>query len=244
MNKLKYLIKKIRKKENASSEDLLNYLRKKGAQIGEDVLVYDPQNTVIDKTNPWLLTIGDHVRITSGVTILTHDYAWSVLKRCTGGIMGAQSPVTIGSNVFIGMKAIITRGVTIGDNVVIGAGSVVTKDCPSNGVYAGNPARQIMSIEAFFQKREARQFAEAKTLAIQYQQRFGKIPPREIFTEYFMLFSNVDEAKNNAAFRKKMELLGNYDACLAYMDEHKPMFPDYETFLKNCLIMSDRLDNP
>lgn len=32
-----------------------------------------------------MITIGDHVRITEGVKILTHDYSWSVLKNCRGG---------------------------------------------------------------------------------------------------------------------------------------------------------------
>lgn len=60
--------------------------------MGEDVTVYSPQHTVIDTTCPWLLRIGDHVRITHGVIILTHDYSWSVIKCCVpskGRILGA-----------------------------------------------------------------------------------------------------------------------------------------------------------
>ena len=49
----------------------------------------------------------------------------------------------IGSNVFIGARSIITKGVHIGDGVVVGAGSVVTKDVPANVVVAGNPAKII-----------------------------------------------------------------------------------------------------
>ena len=110
------------------------------------------------------------MRISEGVKILNHDYAWSVLKRYSseeivaGNILGAWSPVEIGSNVFIGMNAIITRGVKIGDNVVIGAGSVVTKDCPSDGIYAGNPARRIMSTAEFYRKRESMQFEEGPSV--------------------------------------------------------------------------------
>ena len=50
------------------------------------------------------------------------------------------APVIIGDNVWIGMNAIILKGVTIGDNAVVAAGSVVSKDVPANVVVAGNPA--------------------------------------------------------------------------------------------------------
>lgn len=209
-------------------------LRKKGARIGTDVMVYSTGKTLIDASSPWLLTIGDHVRIAEGVKILTHDYAWSVLKAGTGAVLGAQSPVDIGSNVFIGMNAIITRGVTIGDNVVIGAGSVVTRDCPSGGVYAGNPARRIMSIEEFFEKRLARQFPEARTIARRYRDRFGKEPPKEIFNEYFMLFTTAEEAAGVDAFRAQMGRMDGFETCVSYMNGRTPRFPDYEAFLEAC----------
>lgn len=223
-----------------SVQAFLDGLREKGAQIGEDVYIYDLSKTLIDATAPWLLTIGDHVRIAEGAKILTHDYAWSVLKQYSsaaadpGSVLGAQSAVEIGSSVFIGMNAIITRGVRIGDHVIIGAGSVVTKDCPSGGVYAGNPARRIMTMDEYYEKRRAAQFPEAKKLALHYEKRFGKQPPREIFAEYFMLFCRAEEAAENETFRKKMELLGNFDRSLEYMRAHEPMFDSYEEFLRAC----------
>jgi acetyltransferase-like isoleucine patch superfamily enzyme len=50
------------------------------------------------------------------------------------------APVVIGDNVWIGMNAIVLKGVTIGENSVVAAGAVVTKSVPSNTVVAGNPA--------------------------------------------------------------------------------------------------------
>jgi acetyltransferase-like isoleucine patch superfamily enzyme len=50
------------------------------------------------------------------------------------------TPVIISDNVWIGMNAIILKGVTIGENSVVAAGAVVTKSVPPNVVVAGNPA--------------------------------------------------------------------------------------------------------
>lgn len=50
-------------------------------------------------------------------------------------------PVVIEDDVWIGIGAIILKGVTIGCGARIGAGAVVTKDVPAGMSMAGNPAR-------------------------------------------------------------------------------------------------------
>src|SRR5262249_61386983 len=51
--------------------------------------------------------------------------------------------VKICDNVWIGMNAVILKGVTIGENSVVAAGSVVTKSIEPNVVVAGNPATVV-----------------------------------------------------------------------------------------------------
>ena len=57
------------------------------------------------------------------------------------------APVKIGDNVWIGMNAVILKGVTIGDNSVVAAGAVVTKSIPANTIVAGNPAITVKKFE-------------------------------------------------------------------------------------------------
>jgi len=53
------------------------------------------------------------------------------------------APVKIGDNVWIGMNAVILKGVTIGENSVVAAGAVVTKSVEPNAIVAGNPAQVV-----------------------------------------------------------------------------------------------------
>ena len=233
-------VRKIVYGHKASSNDYVNYLRQLGVEIGKDCIFYGPNNTYVDVQYPWMISIGDHVRITHGVVILTHDFSWSVLKKMRmantfpGGIYGASGKVKIGNNVFIGVNAIITRNVTIGDNVIIGTGSIVTKDCPSNGVYVGNPAKYIMSVEEYYQKRAKLQMEEAKELVLEYYKKYGKKPEMSVLNEYFMLFADSNVIKENVKFDNQMRLCSNYDESVVFVSQTKRPFADYEEFLTYC----------
>jgi acetyltransferase-like isoleucine patch superfamily enzyme len=124
--------------------DPIGYARKIGVKVGEGCEFY----TVGFGTEPFLITIGDHVCITH-TTFATHDGALFTLHN---KIPEAEyfATITIGNNVFIGYGSIIMPGVTIGDNVVVGAGAVVTKDIPSNCVVGGVPARFIKTHEEYY----------------------------------------------------------------------------------------------
>ena len=98
---VKEVLKKIAYGKRYSSETYIDYLRRIGVKIGEDCTIYVPSKTLIDEQYPWMITIGNHVRITEGVKILTHDYSWSVLKlyegvsENPGAILGASGTVVI-----------------------------------------------------------------------------------------------------------------------------------------------------
>lgn len=87
---LKEYIKKIVYGDKASSETYIKYLRNIGMRIGEESTIYVPTKTQIDTTRPWLIDIGKNVKITEGVTILTHGFDWSVLKGVYGDILGSS----------------------------------------------------------------------------------------------------------------------------------------------------------
>lgn len=237
MGKLKNIIRKIILREKADSDSFVEYLKKRGVSVGSSCYIPEPTSVLVDLTDPWLITMGDNITLTHGVILLTHDYGWSVLKkdgRFKGRVLGSQAPVKIGNNVFVGVNAIITKGVTIGDNVIVGAGSVVSKDCESNSVYAGNPAKKIMTIEEYAVKREQKQFEEAKRFVLAYRERFLSEPPKDMLREYFMLFSESDEARRIPRFCFQMHTCGNFDETVAYMNSHKPMFDSFEEFLEKC----------
>lgn len=232
---LKKIINIIKYGNKASSESYIKYLRSIGVEIGEGVRFFAPMTNTIDIQNPFMIQIGNNVRITKGVAILTHDYSWSVLTGLEGILCGSISKVNIGNNVFIGINSIILRGVNIGNNVIIGAGSIVSKNCKDNSVYAGNPAKYIMSIEEFYKKRLELQYKEAKELAQNYYKKTGKLPDEKIMEEYFYLFT--DYSKNvSTEIISRIKRTGYYEICIDKLKKNKPKFKDIDEFLQSCSI--------
>lgn len=126
----------------------VEFARKKGVQVGKGCRLYIKSWG----TEPFLITIGNNVTITSGVKIITHDGSTSLVFDGQGYRYQKYLPVKIGDNVFIGVNTIILPGVTIGNNVVVAAGSVVTSDLVSGAVYAGVPAKKISTFEYYTNK--------------------------------------------------------------------------------------------
>lgn len=90
------------------------------------------------------ISIGDRCQIGQQVSFVGSGHAIGPRDERAGAITAA--PIRIGDGVWIGARAVILAGATIGDGCVVAAGAVVTGDCPSDGLYAGVPARRIRDL--------------------------------------------------------------------------------------------------
>lgn len=101
-------------------------------------------------SEPFLVEIGEDCLVSNDVQFLTHDGSTMVVSSDSN--VSKYGRVKIGNRCFIGCRSLIMPGVTIGDGSVIGAASLVTKNVPSGEVWAGHPARFMMTIEDYRQK--------------------------------------------------------------------------------------------
>lgn len=98
-----------------------------------------------------LLTIGNHVTVSTEVLFITHDgTGWLMSDEKSRRYSLAR--IDIGNDVFIGARSTILPGVKIGDRCVVAAGSVVTKSVPSGSIIGGNPAKIIGDFDLFEKK--------------------------------------------------------------------------------------------
>ena len=113
--------------------------------LGDNVFINSGSRLVAHES----IEIGSNVVIAANVSILDHDHRTSVEggRLVIDGDRFVTAPIRIGSNVWLGDKATVLKGVSIGDNVIVGANSVVTKDVASGSVVAGVPARLIRSLD-------------------------------------------------------------------------------------------------
>lgn len=231
MLNLKKFIQKLLYPHSYDSEAFVKYLKLKGCKIGKGTYFFDPKNTIIDGNRLNFIEIGENCSFTRGVVILGHDYSYSVLRKNYHQMLQKAAITKIGDNVFIGLRSVILMGTEIGDNVIIGANSVVSGKIPANSVWAGNPAKQICTLEEYYNKLNAKFEQNAKLHAKRIIETTGKKPTFEQMEYFITLFTE----KNSEARRKYLEMskYKGYDKEEMIQDLMKvePKYKDFNDFL-------------
>jgi acetyltransferase-like isoleucine patch superfamily enzyme len=150
------LLRLIRKivREYRNRLDPIAYAKSLGVRIGSGCRIYGASVGMFG-SDPYLVTIGNNVHITRGVTFITHDGATLILRKEVPDLE-ITAPIEVGNDVYIGTNCIILPGVTVGNRCIIGAGSVVTRSVPDNTVVAGVPARLIKTTDEYLKSAMAR----------------------------------------------------------------------------------------
>ena len=148
----------------------IKFWKKNGAKIGTGCYIH---GTAELGSEPFLITIGDHVRVNRGVSFITHDGGTWVLRGLDEKFKNADlfGKIKIGNNGHIGTDAVIMPGVTIGDNCIIGCRAVVTKDIPDNSIVVGVPARVIKTIQDY-EEQHKEDFDYTKHLSFEEKKKY------------------------------------------------------------------------
>ncbi len=126
-----------------------NIVVMQNSNVSPDSIVGD--NTYIGlNSNITKATIGNYCSIANNVTIGSGEHLLDSISTSalfyheakTYEIL-TKNKCTIGHDVWIGVDAIIRRGVTIGNGAVIGANSFVNKDVPDFAIVVGSPAKIV-----------------------------------------------------------------------------------------------------
>jgi len=133
-----------------AQKDPVGYAKSIGVNILGGVYFYTSPINMFG-SEPWMITLGDNVHITSEVKFITHDGGTLPLRKEIPDLE-ITKPIYVGNDVFIGVRSIIMPGVTIGNRCVIATGSIVAKDVPDNCVVGGVPAKIIKSTDEYLEK--------------------------------------------------------------------------------------------
>jgi NDP-sugar pyrophosphorylase family protein len=94
------------------------------------------------------ITIGKRVLCGPGV-VITDSQGHPMLPVERRYLTARRSPdneITIGDDVFLGLRTIVLPGVTIGAGSVVVAGSVVSRSIPAGVIAGGSPARAVRDL--------------------------------------------------------------------------------------------------
>jgi acetyltransferase-like isoleucine patch superfamily enzyme len=212
-----------------SPKSILDYYRKNGCQIGKDVYVKDPKHLLIDISRPSLVSIGNHVFLHRGLSIITHDYTSWVFAELYNDFIPSHGRVKIGNNVWFGEKCTVLKGVTIGNNCIIGYGSIVNKSIPANSVAVGIPAKVICTIEEYYEKRKKKYTEETIDYAISIKEHFNREPTIDDFTDDYPCFVDGSNVDNYPMMLYSRVLQDKHFE--GWKQKHKAVFNGFDEFL-------------
>ena len=137
------------RKAIATPAERAQLFREEGVRIGPGTVVY---RDVEFGSEPYLVSIGAGCQITDGCRFVTHGGMFVYRNR--PGLANADyfKPVSVGNNVYVGLRSILLPGARVGDNVLIGAGSVVSGEIPPGVVAAGVPCRPIRTLDEWLER--------------------------------------------------------------------------------------------
>jgi len=85
--------------------------------------------------------IGAHCIINTRSSI-DHDNFFDDFSSCAPGVVTGGN-VKVGKYSFLGIRSTVINNIKIGSRTIIGANSLVNKNCLSNYIYYGSPAKKI-----------------------------------------------------------------------------------------------------
>lgn len=128
----------------------VKWARSIGVNVGENT-TFPPD--IGFPSEPYLVSIGNNVQITSKVCFFTHGGCHVIRKDHPS--FDFFGKVVVEDWVYIGCGSLIMPGVTIGEGTLVAAGSVVTKSTPPHTVVGGNPAKVLCTTDDFIKRNSA-----------------------------------------------------------------------------------------
>jgi acetyltransferase-like isoleucine patch superfamily enzyme len=126
-------------------------------QIGSDTGIY--QGTFFEVGAAAHVTIGDYCTLVGAIlrveselrigsyVLMAHDVVITDCETAGSERPVVARPITIGDDVWVGLRAVILSGVIIGRGAVVGAGAIVNQDIPPGAIVVGNPARIVRMMD-------------------------------------------------------------------------------------------------
>ena len=105
---------------------------------------------------------------------------------------------------------------------------------PENTVIAGNPAKVIMSLQTYYEKRKKSSIEEAREYIKLFYQNYGKVPTIKEMGAFFPLYlERTEEALKNNQIRTALSGDDETDVISCFLHS-KSKYASYKEFIKEC----------